>query len=66
MVLCIWRSDNDAAGAVQPNIIVGVAVVEPHPLESDAHKVWVYRVEGFPHIPGAYTASATTLLNFFL
>jgi hypothetical protein len=43
-----------------------VAVVEPHPLESDAHKVGMYRVKGFAHIPGTYAASSSSLLDFFL
>ena len=47
MVLCIWRSDNDAACAVQSDVVVGVTVVKPHSLESDAYEVRMYRVEGF-------------------
>jgi hypothetical protein len=43
-----------------------VLVIEAHPLEGDTDKVWVDRVEGFPHVPGADAASASTLLDFFL
>jgi hypothetical protein len=66
MVLCIWESDNDAACAVQPDVVVGVAVVKPHSLESDAYKVRMNRVEGFSHVPDTYAAPASSLLNFFL
>jgi hypothetical protein len=43
-----------------------VFVIKAHPLKGDTDKIWVNRVEGFPHVPGADAAPASPLLDFFL
>ena len=64
--LRLGRSNYYASGAIQPEIVFGVNVVESHPLCGDTYKVRMDRVVGVSHIPCAYAASTTSLLDFLL
>ena len=66
VVLRMRGSDNDASGAIEPNVVFSLRVVEVHSLKGDANEVWVYCVERFSHVPGANTAAPSALLDFFL
>ena len=66
MMLGMWGPHDNTSRTVQPDVVVCVLVIEAHPLEGDTDKIWVDRVEGFPHVPGAGAASTSTLLDFFL
>jgi hypothetical protein len=48
------------------DVVVGLSVVQSHPLEGNAHKIRMDRIKSFAHIPCANTAAASALLNLFL
>ena len=66
VVLSMWGAHDDAASAIQPDVVFCMCLVEAHSVECDTDKIRVYRVERFFHIPGADAAAATSLLDFFL
>ena len=66
MMLRIWGSDNNSTRAVLSDVVVGLSVIQPHPLESNTHKIRMDRIKSFAHIPCANTAAASALLNLFL
>jgi len=66
VMLGVWGPDNNTSCTIQPDVVVGMLVIESHPLEGDTDKVRVNRVEGFLHVPGADAAPTSTLLDFFL
>jgi hypothetical protein len=65
-MLRIWGSDNSSTRAIQLDVVVGLSVVQSHPLEGNAHKIRMDRIKSFAHIPSADTAAASALLHLFL
>ena len=51
VVLSVWGPDNNTSCTIQPDVVVGMLIIESHPLEGDTDEVRVNRVEGFPHVP---------------
>jgi hypothetical protein len=66
MVLSVGGADDYPTLAVQAYKVICVGFVKAYSLECDSHKVWVDRVEGFFHVPGADAAAAAALLYLLL